>query len=216
VATTVEFSLEFRNKRYNSAADGLKALAKQLSKAPDVAVEPLKKSLKEYVEAVAEALARRHGNAWPGGTTPTTLSRRSGKLIDEIRKSAKVYGDSLATVAAEIGGGNARYAGIQEYGGVVTPKKASYLTIPLKAALNADGTPKKQSAREWLNTFVIKSKAGNLLIVMRDGPNLVPLYVLKSQVKIPPRLRMGETVRAGMGAFVDEASKAMYDAIMGV
>jgi phage gpG-like protein len=208
VATTVEFSLEFRNKRYNSAADGLKALAKQLSKAPDVAVEPLKKSLKEYVEAVAEALARRHGNAWPGGTTPTTLSRRSGKLIDEIRKSA--------TVAAEIGGGNARYAGIQEYGGVVTPKKASYLTIPLKAALNADGTPKKQSAREWLNTFVIKSKAGNLLIVMRDGPNLVPLYVLKSQVKIPPRLRMGETVRAGMGAFVDEASKAMYDAIMGV
>jgi hypothetical protein len=92
---------------------------------------------------------------------------------------------------------------------VIRPKRAKYLTIPLPAALNANGTPKKSSARAWENTFVIRSKAGNLLIVQKNGTQITPLYVLKPEVYIPPRLGLGATARAGATLLADKLTDAI-------
>jgi hypothetical protein len=59
----------------------------------------------------------------------------------------------------------------------ITPKRSDWLTVPLKAALNRSGTPKKRKARDWPNTFVFKAKNGKLFIVQRRGKQLVFLYV---------------------------------------
>jgi len=68
---------------------------------------------------------------------------------------------------------------------VVRPKRGKYLTIPLPAALNPSGTL-KQSARAYEDSFVLRSKKGNLLIVRTKGNGEIePLFVLKEQVTIP-------------------------------
>jgi hypothetical protein len=114
----------------------------------------------------------------------------------------------MATVTGTIGS-DLPYARIQEFGGTITPKKAKFLAIPLPAALNANGTPIKSSPRDWPNTFCAKSKAGNLLIFQRRGTQIVPLYVLKSSVYIPPRLGLKKTLDAGIPYFVERAMDQM-------
>ena len=78
--------------------------------------------------------------------------------------------------------------GLQEFGGIIRARNVTYMTVPLKAALRPDGTPKRLKARNWENTRVITSKNGRLLIVMRQGRRWVPLYALKKTVRIPARL----------------------------
>lgn len=209
---TIEF--EFRNKRFQSAEAGMKAFARGLENMPLVAKATLSKELKDYLTSVSEALARRHGNTYPGGTSANSLSKRSGRLVESIRKSVKVTGNTLDDLEGQIGG--TFYARIHEKGGTITPKKAKFLAIPLPAALKSNGEPIYASPREWKNTFVITSKAGNKLIVRREGKDIVPLYVLKSSVKIPPRLKMGETLNAGIPYFVDKAVDAVFKAVTAI
>ena len=199
----VELSFEFKNKRYKDAEAGLQALANQTSRSLALAGPLLSREMKTFLEGVAEAMARRHGGAWPGGTSDRTLSRRSGDLIQSIKDSVRVTGNTLANVQGGIGG--AFYLRTHEYGATIRPKKAKYLAIPLPEALNANGTPKLASPRQWKNTFVKQSKAGNLLIFQKRGRQIVPLYVLKKEVKIRPRLGLGETLQAGLPYFVDRA-----------
>jgi hypothetical protein len=195
--TSLEISFEFRTKRFQDAAKGLIAFGQSFSAAWDQVPPVLKSELRDYLAGVARALASRHGNPWPSGTTNTSLSRRSGQLIAAIPKSVAVYGQSFADIYGTIGTGDLIYGRLQEAGGWVRPKKSKYLTIPLPAALNADGTPKKTSAREWENTFVLRSKAGNLLIVQ------------KTEVYVPPRLMLSTTLQAGLPYFVEHAMEAM-------
>lgn len=202
---TIEF--EFRNKRYNDAQVGLNAFARHLNSGIDRLGPVLSKQMRNFLNSVALALSKRHGAGWPGGTTDNSLSKRSGKLVQSIKESVRVTGTSLKDIEGAIGG--AFYARIHEFGGTIRAKNVKYLTIPLPAALNVNGTPKKRSAREWDRTFVIRSKKGNLLIVQKVGKNIVPLYVLKTSVTIKPRLKMGDTLRTGVPHFVDKAMAAM-------
>jgi hypothetical protein len=117
-------------------------------------------------------------------------------------------------VQGEIGTNGVPYGRIHETGGTIRAKNGKYLTIPLPAALNSDGTPKKRSAREWDRTFVRESKAGNLLIFQKRGSGIVPLYVLKKKVRIPARLGLGDTLKTGTSYFVDKAMQAMLREIM--
>ena len=103
---------------------------------------------------------------------------------------------------------------VHEYGAVIRAKKAKFLTIPLPAALNSKGIPKKMSAREWDKTFIQTSKAGNLIIFRTQGRRIIPLYVLKSEVRIKPRLGMGLTLEKGLPRFVDKSVDAMLQAIL--
>jgi len=207
---TIEF--DFKGKRYKDAAKGIKAFSKDFEDSISRTGPVLRRELQDYLNQVTNALAKRHGNPWPGGTSGNSLSKRSGTMIADIKNSVEVRGKDLADIEGEIGG-PARLS-IHEFGGVIRAKKAKFLTIPLPAALNSDGTPKKRSAREWDKTFVKQSKKGNLLIFQKRGKDIVPLYVLKPKVTIPPRLNMGNTLRAGADMFVDKAMDAMVKEIL--
>jgi hypothetical protein len=92
---------------------------------------------------------------------------------------------------------------------VIKPKHGKYLTIPLEAAKAGKGGqgPGRGSARggPWGETFVGKSKAGNLIIFGRlritKGKRvgelrsrIVPLFLLKKQVIIRARIHPEELI----------------------
>lgn len=213
MATSLELTFDWRNQRFSDAARGLNAFAAHVGRGLERAPELISAELKEYLEGVAEALSNRHSGAYPGGTSANTMSRRSGFMIDSITDSVTVTGQTIATITGSISIPAER--AIHENGGVIRPKNSKYLTIPLPAALDSNGIPKKKSARDWENTFVIKSKKGNLLIVQRDGLELVYLYVLKTEVTIPARLGMRTTLDAGQDYLVDRMATAVLDSLRG-
>lgn len=97
--------------------------------------------------------------------------------------------------------------GLQEMGGVIRARNVTYMTIPLKAALKPDGTPRRVKAREWRNTRVIRSKRGVLLIVQRRGRRDVPLYALKKQVRVRARLGLRKEMGKQQRVFWKEVSR---------
>jgi hypothetical protein len=209
----IEFTFDFRNQRFADASVGLKAFIAAIGKDfNETAPQVLSKELKSFLDTIAEALATRHGTAWPGGTTAQTMSVRSGDLIESIKESVRVTGTTFADITGYIG---ADFPGeTQEFGATIV-SKGKLLTIPLPAALSPQGIPLKQKARDWDNTFVAKSKKGNLIIFQKRGTQIVPLYVLKSKVVIPPRLGMGDTIQTGLPYFVDRAMDAIVKAVTG-
>ena len=96
---------------------------------------------------------------------------------------------------------------------MIRAKNGKYLAIPLPAAMTSDGVPILPGPRSWPNTFVAKSRAGNLIIFMKLGTTIRPLYVLKPEVTIRPRLGMSKTLEAGLPYFVDRALDQMVKAV---
>ena len=211
-AFTVEF--EFRGQRFNDAAKGLEEFYRVLSRDWDDAAQALSREMKEFLAQVVEAIVSRNSNPWPGGTSETSLSKRSGALVAAILGSVRVDGSTFATLQGQIGAPGIPYAKIQETGGTIKAKSGKFLCIPLPAALDSNGLPLQSSPRDWPNTFCAQSKAGNLLIFQRRGTSIVPLYVLKTSVTIPPRLNMGATLRAGIPVFVERAMDQMVKQAM--
>lgn len=209
-AITLEF--DFRNRRFKDAEKGFRAFARAIKKDWDGSAKVLSDELREFLDGVAQALAERHATPWPGGTTAQTLSRRTGGMIQSVVESVEVNGQTFDTIRGTIGGN--LIARVQEFGATITPKNAKFLTIPLPAALDSSGVPIKKRARDWPNTFVARSKAGNLIIFQRRGAEIVPLYVLKTSVTIPPRLGMQTTLDVGLPYFVDKAMDSLVRAVM--
>ncbi len=192
-------SVNSRRTTFRDAARGLNALS---AGALDFSrLDPIiKKWFRNFLGEIAEAQNTRHGRPWPSGTGPTSLSRRSGDLIASIRKSVKVSGVFTATGGEVRGviGSPLVYARAQEFGATITPKRARWLTVPLPAAMDSRGVMKLPKARDYPRTFVAKSRRGNLIIFQkRGGKKIVPLFVLKKRVKIPPRLNLGIMLEAG-------------------
>lgn len=210
--TDAVFEFEFRGRRYADAEAGLEAFARLLGQSPKLAATQLKAELRRFLVWVAAEVAERHSGRWPGGTGEGTLSRRSGRAVRAIRQSPRVQGSTLDNVQGTVGG--PFYLRTHEFGATIRPKRAKYLTIPLPAALNANGTPKKARAREWDRTFFLTSRAGNLLIVRRDGRKIVPLYVLKRQVRIPARLGFRRTLEKQVPRFGDYAMARMAERLL--
>lgn len=71
-----------------------------------------------------------------------------------------------------------KYARILEKGGQIKAKRVKYLTIPFPGV--------KGRARNFPDTFVLRSKKGNLIIAERRGATgFRPLFLLKPSVMIP-------------------------------
>lgn len=139
-----------------------------------------------------------HGQQWPlndstFGTSSKNLAMRSGGGLDSIQRTITVRTASSATGFSVEGSISTGLLTVHETGVTITANRAKYLTIPLRAALDSRGLPLRARARDWQNTFVRASK-GRLYIFRRDGKNIVPLYLLKQSVYIPPRLHMADTV----------------------
>lgn len=105
------------------------------------------------------------------------------------------------------------YADIHEYGGVITPKKGKFLAIPLEAAKTVRADVGRGGPRDFEDTFIFTSKAGNKIIAQRSGDGLTPLFVLKESVKIPPRLGFFHAWDAQMPALIGQFNKAIEESL---
>lgn len=130
--------------------------------------------------------------------TGQILNVRTGKLRQSIG-SRVFFSDTGITGLVGSGvrtGKRMIYANIHETGGTIVPKRKKWLTIPLDAAKTRSGAPRRAKALDWKDTFIIRTKSGQLLIVRKDGKKkLTPLYVLKKSVKIPKRRYLSKTMQ---------------------
>jgi len=145
------------------------------------------------------------------GASVATLARGTGDLASAIKIK---YVDLAHNPTALIGPGRRiKYAGLQEFGGVVRAK-GKLLTIPLLASLQGAGRKRgakrvaRFSAHElkddpgkggFTRTFIRKSKAGNLIIFGEKGDkgseSIVPLFLLKDRVRVPARSYLSSTLK---------------------
>lgn len=204
--------LDYRTVRYNAAVKGLQAFEKNLGHSMKGTSKELTEELRTYLGSVADDLARYHSRPYTGEKNSTRLFKRSGRAMRSIRSSVRVRGTTLDNLTGSIGG--IGYLRTHEFGATVRAKSAKYLTIPLPAALHANGTPIHRSARQWQNSFIIRSKNGNLLIVQRRGKSLQPLYLLKEEVTIKPRLGMREHLQKRVPLFVDRSVARMHSRML--
>jgi len=168
------------------------------------------KAMRGYIDKTTKALEDRH-NRPAGGTTARALARITGEGIDRLRAyEVRTEGDDVLGVVTLN-----QYMKSHEFGGVIKAAGDGYLTVPLPAALNADGTPKRWSARGWRGAFVIKSRRGNLVIVRQEGRKLVPLYVLRKSIKHRARLGLRVEMRKRRKELTGGVAKGIVALIKG-
>ena len=149
-------------------------------------------------------------NYLKGGTTSSRLKVRSTRLSASVKplKAKKIKGGLIAGIRV-----GTVYAGVHigKKGHVTTirPKRGKFLAIPLDAAKTdkagvARGGPRDEHL--WGETFVRRSKAGNLIIFGKQKygrgkkagqtrGKLVPLFVLKKSVKVKTRVDAKELLK---------------------
>lgn len=173
--------------------------------------EEIKRALGRYLLAFRGKMSRERLRGLPG------LRRRTGMLTQS--QKVVVVGETMQALRGTytIGGGLVKYARLHEEGGVVRPVRAKFLAIPLPAAQTAAGVSRAVSPRDFKDTFIAKG-----VIFQRQGrkpskktagaaPRIVPLFVLKRQVKIEPRLGALATFKADEPArrrFLGDAVRA--------
>lgn len=200
----LELELTFGGKRFRDAKKGLQALGDDLARNVKDFNPAIRKELRDLMDTVIDALRKRHDTAWragqrlPTGDRQGRLAKRSGGLLRSLR--------GIVSVSGKEASGQIRGDGlllVHENGKTIRPKRAQFLTIPLPAAMDSRGVPKKRRARDWPNTFVKRSKRGNLIIFQKKGGQLVPLYFLTKETKIPKRLGLKVTVDTAIPVFQD-------------
>jgi hypothetical protein len=195
----------YGGREWDRAVLAVKALENKITGSYRTGVPLIvKQALKRYLTTVARTVAARNSGTYPGGTTSSSLSVRTGEGIQSILNSVEVGGSFIDNIYGIIGG--ASYLRINEFGGVIRPRNGRYLTVPLPPALHSNGTPKKRSARDWNDTFIQRSRNGNLLIFQQRGRDIIPLYVLKEQVYIPPRLGLTLTLDQFISVFLRDVA----------
>lgn len=198
----IELQLKFGKGSFKDAQEGINDAINLIRATWEGEVRQVSQALKDYLTVVAAELAKQHGGSWPGGTTANSLSMRTGASVNSITRSVKVTGTTWENLSGQIGG-RATLA-IHESGGTIRAR-GKMLTIPLPAALSSRGTS-PPFARQWKNTFVARTKKGNLLIFQKRGGDIVPLYVLKTSVRIPARLGMQKKLTEKIPYFLSRAA----------
>ena len=213
----ISFTFSMNNKGVISPEAGFTKLAMDIQKSRDGMGTILKEEIQLFLQQVADATAARNSGSYPGGTTGSSLSRRSGAGIASIQSGVKVTGDNIADIKGTISG--LSYMLTQEEGADgITPKVGKYICIPLDAALNADGTKKRISVWDWREkTFIGKSKDGSkmILYLKLSGRAIVPLYLLVTTHKVEPRLGLRREAMSGLDAFTERLSKRIIDTMLG-
>ena len=187
----------------------------RFQKAFDRSAQPVRRELKRALDRVVEDMRRQHSTPWrPGGSQPRRLYKRSGAGLRGIARSVKVQqrgGAGFNEISGQVG---APFPiSVHEKGAVVRAKRARFLTIPLPAALDARGVPRRQRARDWPNTFIQTSRRGNLIIFQKTAGGIRPLYLLRTQTSFPARLGLGKAFQKQLGVFegrlIDQLDRAL-------
>lgn len=147
---------------------------------------------------------RRWGEDWVrgvqdriGGGGP--LRNRTGALRGSM-KFDFVDGGKLGSIRLRCKSDGVIYARIQQFGGVIRPKNARFLTIPLDPALTSAGvarfTARQLIAANPTRTYFVRLDSGELLLVLRPDEkqrrrfksargNGVAMFRLVRQVELP-------------------------------
>src|SRR5439155_20554568 len=109
------------------------------------------------------------------------------------------------------------YARIQEFGGRISARNGANLTIPLAAALDADGLA-RFSAREVIATpgvggFASSFVRKNILFGARPGLPPTPLFKLQPSVELPARSFFGAALSESRSEILAAFSSAVSGAI---
>lgn len=163
-----------------------------LRKAPAVFRVASKAALGAIGKTVAGEIARQGLRGRPG------LKRRTGRLAGSLTTVLSTVGkDEKAWVGFVLPG--ARYAGIHETGGVIRAG-SKLLAIPVGPALTPSGVAKYPGPRSVPDlVFRPSRKGGGVLGKVTgkgDREKFTVWYVLKKEVRIPPRLGFFRTWRA--------------------
>ena len=116
-----------------------------------------------------------------------SLNVRSGNLRRAIfYRVGSTSDDSFVFIGADLN--KAIYARIQEYGGVIRPKNAAHLTIPIGEALTGNGVA-RFTARQLIQSpgsygYVGTFTRNKVIFGRRENKTFEPLFVLKDQVTI--------------------------------
>jgi len=157
--------------------------------------ERLLASMPERVEARVRKVAAQTGlrmereakiNATRRLRTRTGTLRRS--IIAPVKPDADGLVVALSAGGAVQGAADVVYARIQEYGGVVTPKRVKWLTIPDKSVLTPAGVARYPSARDYPGElrFVLDSPV-HARLVETVGDTVVTRYRLRKKVELRPK-----------------------------
>jgi hypothetical protein len=155
--------------------------------------------LRLLLKRVGDRMKAKHGSQYPA--PGAGLSQRSGKGLEGLT-SPEFTNDGRGLTATLT---MPRYLKYHEVGGTIRPH----------SALNGDGTPKRYSARQWANTFLVKGSGGGWTICTKQGRRIVPLYVLRTSINLTPRLGLREAFRKESRAFLKGLAKRFAGIIMG-
>lgn len=159
--------------------------------------------------AIATELARFHAayttRRLSGATPGESLGRRTGNLarsfmfettgdrLENLR--GRVYFDSTHITVGTIGGDpNTTIAHVHEFGSIITPKRAEWLTVPLEDALTPAGVA-RGSIQDFPDGRFIdlnEDDLSGLFYVTGPENNLSFLFALLKQVEIKPSLHFRE------------------------
>lgn len=89
------------------------------------------------------------------------------------------------------------YARIHELGGVITPKRARYLAVPIGTEAHKLSRGLR-SLRQRKDLTLIRGKGGKLLLMRKVGRRLEPAFVLKASVLMPPRPYVRPSLRRAL------------------
>lgn len=211
----LEIEMRVGKRTFDSIEAGFSFLETAIKTAPEGATVPVNHAARDALQRVARLVAQSHGKAWNGSMVNggDTLQKRSGSSIERMRRSVRVGGNLKSSVWGHIKTG---FWAIHETGGTIRATRSQYLTIPLPAAMDPRGVPLRKRASDWNNTFVARSRRGNLIIFQKRGrQNIAPLYLLKKSVYIPPRLKFEETLnRDGVPYFEQKSMDALEREIL--
>lgn len=197
---SLSISTTWRGQRYDDPYSAVNKMVSDFKADFDLSAGRVSEFMMETMNDIYKQLEYVHGKQWPlndsmFGTSSRNLAMRSGAGLASVKQSISVRTSASSGGFIVTGTISPGLLTVHETGATITAKSSKYLTIPLRAALDSRGLPLRQRARDWENTFVASSKNGrNLFIYQRQGKDIVPLYLLKSSVYIPPRLKMRDTV----------------------
>ena len=232
----------------NDLADALDP-KKGASQAEKLETRVAKRFQRAFVQIGSDwerAIKKRHGTggsqAQPvSSSRPGRLYRRTGALMRSARfytepggssKSGREgYGSAKLTLnnlalRMLIGSSDAPYAKLHEYGGTVTPKSKSWLTVPLPDALTRagylKGAARIRSTGDGYDTDMgtpwILQKGSRRFIAVggKNGKDIKLLYTLRKSVTIPPRLNMVRTFVERSGYQANVLKEAMSASLKSV
>jgi hypothetical protein len=146
------------------------------------------------------------------------LQQRSGTLAKSLRAGVKVTGSSIDGLKGTYRG--VSYADILMTGGTLSPKNAEVLTLPLPAALRADGTPKLSGPKAWkrYGTFSYTSKktGQGYLAYKNAAGKLVLLYMYVERVKVLKKLPLRDIHRASLSSLMAVWGDIMVEEMLDV